>query len=611
VATAVVAAAALSLVAACLAQLPGTFIPLLPALGAEVVHLVAAFAAGRFLIRLPRAAPKGALDIIVTSIALGMALLALLTLGFAAADLLRWWTPWIVDAIALGIGITRLPEALERLLEPVRRREHAVIVGFRVPLFSALAVAVALHVVPPLVPPSAATGAASLALASQAGLRESLPAALDALPDAAATPSQALVLHGHLAAGAVGARLHGLALLLLLAAAAFIHLERRFGSRAAGWGALILLTIPWLFERAARDPGAELVLLYGFLALREISDWLADGTGGKIALASGYGGLLVAESAEGVSVFVVLLATVIVVQVLVEREGVLRPLGGVAAMAGVALLTALPFIGLSVALDPDALSSLERRYAPDAIATHAARLTNAAPHASETELIVEMARGVLAMGPLLLGFVLLIPFAAQDAAALRHAVLAGALGTLAVLGPPPYGTRLALIAPAVLAAAVAGVAAMSRRGTAGRIAGALATLATAASLLVVLGSGPDLGAGTRVVVGRQDPADYLRATLPDAGLIAEVATRGVPDDRCVLLVGNLTDAHYPLPVRRAPGGSDALRAVLGLDASPTDVAFVAWNPAGASRDELEILGRLPVLGTHAGLLLLDARAAAR
>ena len=383
VATIVVAIAAILLVAATLARVPGTLVGLLPAVVAQALHLLAAFSAGRFLTRLPRAAPKGALGIIVTSLALGIGFIALLTLGFALAGLVRWWTPWAVDVIALLIGIARLPEALERMLEPLRRQEHAVVVGFRVPLFAALSLVAVVHVMPALLPPTAATGAGALALPSQASLRGNLATALDALPDAVASPSQALLLHGHLAAGAIGARLWGTCLMLLLAAAIFLAGHRRFGPRVAAWAALILLSIPWLFERGARDPSTLFVALFGFLALREISDWLIDGTGGKIALASAYGGLLVAESARGVAAFAVALAVLFIVQVLVERDGIVQPLGGIAAMIGVALAVAMPFIGLAVALDRDPVRSLSERYVSGPVMVAVSKMLVPVPNAKD------------------------------------------------------------------------------------------------------------------------------------------------------------------------------------------------------------------------------------
>src|SRR5205085_11970788 len=127
-----------------------------------------AFASGRAVLRSVRAAPRGARVFCVPCSACGLAFLALGTLLCATFGLLRPWTPWAVDAIALVVGASGLRVAAERVLEPWRMSELAIIVGSRIPLLVVLSLAALAYLAVPLLPPSTETGVDALALPVQA-----------------------------------------------------------------------------------------------------------------------------------------------------------------------------------------------------------------------------------------------------------------------------------------------------------------------------------------------------------------------------------------------------------------------------------------------------------
>src|SRR5947208_1086149 len=110
------ALAGLLLVAATFLALPVE--PFLPAvtLLTHAVHVAAAFCCGLTLLRLPRSAPREPLDLAISATALGLAFLSLATLAAAGAGVARPWTPWVVDAVAVAVGVPRLRGAVERLV---------------------------------------------------------------------------------------------------------------------------------------------------------------------------------------------------------------------------------------------------------------------------------------------------------------------------------------------------------------------------------------------------------------------------------------------------------------------------------------------------------------
>jgi hypothetical protein len=575
--TALAAVAALALVAAGVVSLSRTPWEAVPALAAHAVHLVAAFAAGRAALRLPRAAPREALDVVVSALAPGLAVMALLSLTFATLGLARPWTPWVIDSICLVLGLLfgRLREAIERVAEPWLRRDMAVLAAPRLPLYVAVSVLALMHVIPPLVPPSEATGARALALPAQVAARGSLEAGLAAQPHHDAMPSSALLLQGQLTGGDVGARLFGLTLLGLAVAATWLHARRHLGERAAAWSCICLLSVPWLVDRAPRDPSFEMLLAFGVLAFHEIADWCQHATGGKIGLASLYGGVLVAEGAQGAAVLVSLLAFLFLVQALVDRHGVFAQIGGIGGMALLALLIASPFVALSASRSADPLASLSRRYlvsSQDASADVAHGIgegVDLRDADSVPLLLAELARRALLAGPLMLGLLALLPAIPLPAEPLRRGVLAGLVAAAAGLAPAPYGGVAGVLGPAAFAAGGVAALLLRQRGLVATASAAFAVPALLATVLLALARGPDLALGARYLSGRIDRDAYLSLTVPDAAL-ARAVEEHRDDDTDVVLVGDLTDVLYGRARRVA---DEALHAEIGsrllVAAAPT------------------------------------------
>ena len=597
--------AALLLVAAAATALPEAPLRILAPLAAHGVHLAAAFAFGRAVLRIPGAVPREALDVIVSSLGAGLLGLALLTLTASTLAGCGWWVPWAVDGAALAIGAIfgRLKDAWTRIAEPWSRRDMAVIVASRLPLHLALCLVAFLHVIPPFLPPAPETGAAALALPAQAALRESLVAASAALPESFATPSQALLLHGWITGGSAGALLFGATALALLAAATWLHARRHLGDLAAAWSALLLLSAPLLLPAAARDPSLELLLLFAFLGFHEVADWCQRATGGKIVLASLYGGFLAAESARGLAAFAVVLLFLFLVQALIDRNGILRQVPGLLGMAAIALLVALPFVALSGTLSPDGpVAALAERYAPDPLReaaglrpreAHAALPDEAEEATTLGAIAARLASAALLLGPLLLGLLAALPLVPLPPEPLRHSVLAGLLFAVAAMLPPPYGGDAALLlAPAALAAGATATALIAQRGIVARAGAAFVLLALPASVAMALALGPDIPLGAGILLGRVDPQEYVRRHVPDAALVETMRTRGIAAGRQLLLVGTLTDAQYSVPVRREPGlGRSA--SLDDLAAPPGGIQAVAVDRATASPAALrELAGRV-------------------
>src|SRR5689334_20052743 len=97
--TAAALLAALLLVAAGATALPEAPLRILAPLLAHAVHLLCAFALGRAILRIPGAAPREALDVIVSSLGAGLVGLSLLSLLAATWVGCSWWMPWAVDAL--------------------------------------------------------------------------------------------------------------------------------------------------------------------------------------------------------------------------------------------------------------------------------------------------------------------------------------------------------------------------------------------------------------------------------------------------------------------------------------------------------------------------------
>jgi len=576
--TALAAVAALALVAAGLTGLARAPWEMAPALAAHAVHVLAAFAAGRAALRLPRASPREALDVVVSALAPGLAVMALLSLTLATLGLVRWWTPWAIDlaCVVLGLMFGRMREAAERAGEPWRRRDMAVLSAPRLPLYIAMSVLALLHVLPVFFPPSEANGARAVALPAQIAARGSLEAGLAAEPRHDAMPSRALLLQGHLTGGEGGARLFGLTLLGLAVAATWLHAHRHLGERAAAWSCICLLSVPWLFDRAPRDPSFVMMLAFGMLAFHEIADWCQHATGGKIGLASLYGGVLVAEGAQGAALFLALLVFIFLVQALVDRHGVMAQIAGVAGMALLALLIATPFVALSVSRSADPLASLGRRYLPSS----ESRSDDVAPgppvsvelrDADSVPLVLsELARRALLAGPLLLGLLALLPALPSPAEPLRRGALAALVAVPVALAPHPYGAMVGVLGPAAFAAGGAAALLLAQRGPVATASALFAVTALGTSLMIGQTHGPDLGLGARYLGGRIDRDAYLDLTVPDAALSRAVAKHR-DDDTDVVLVGDLTDVLYG---RARRTGDDSIVAEPGsrllVAVGPTD-----------------------------------------
>lgn len=568
---ALVLAAGLLLVVAAATALPDAPLRLLGPVAAHAVHLLAAFALGRAILRLPGAAPREALDVIVSSTAAGLGGLALLTLAMSVAWSPAWWIPWAADAAALALGgvFGRLREAWERVSEPWRRRDLEVIVVSRLPLLLALGLVALLHAIPPFIPPTPESGSAALALPMQAALRGDLASACAALPGEIFTPSRALLLHGYLTGGPAGALLFGATAVALLAAAAWMHAFRHLGDRAASWAAVLLLSAPMLLPASARDPRLPLVLLFAFLAFHEVADWCQRASGGKIALASIFGGVLVAESPRGVAAFAAVLAFLFVVQALVERNGVMRQVAGVLGMSAIALLVALPLLALAASVAPGGPREIAERHLPQI--GHVER-DAATPEGAGAEpedalaLLGSWARHALLLGPLVLGLLAALPLLPLPAEPVRHALLGALLfGALALL-PQPFGGGGALVlAPAAVVAAGTASALLAREGLVARATALFALVAWPASIALALATGPDVPLGAALVLGRSPASEYVARHAPDAALVALVRERGVTPERSLLLVGSVTDAQYPWRCVRAPalGSGVRLEALAG------------------------------------------------
>lgn len=602
--------AALLFVAAAATALPEASLRLLAPLGAHGIHLLAAFALGRALLRLPGALPREALDILVTSVAAGLVGLSLLSLAGATLLGCPAWLPWLVDGIALvaGIAFGRLPDALRRLAEPWSRRDMAVIVASRLPLHLALCLAILLHVVPPFLPPSPGTGSQALALAAQAALRGDLGAASFALPSAVASPSQGLLLHGFLAGGSVGALLFGATALALLAAATWLHAVRHLGDMAAAWSVLLLLTVPLLLPATARDPSLTMLLAFGFLAFHEVADWCQKATGGKIALASIYGGFLVAESPRGLAAFAAVLVFLFLVQALIDRNGVLRQFPGLAGMTLIALLVALPFLALAGSLSPDGpVAQAADRFLPGELAEligSGARDPDGAEAGAPSALADQadglaafgalLARRGLELGPLLLGFLVMLPLVPAAPEGLRQSLLGALLFAAVAMSPAPFGGGGCLaLAPACIAAGAVATALIALRGSLGFACALFAVFALPASLVMALVMGPDTPMGSGLLLGRVSRAEWIERHVPDAPLIPMAESRRPPGGS-LLLAGLVTDAYYDMPVRRAPGLGMSV-ALEDLLRAPDPVRAIAIDRATAPPNALRALAFQDIL----------------
>ena len=83
------------------------------------------------------------------------------------------------------------------------------------------------------------------------------------------------------------------------------------------------------------------------------------------------------------------------------------------------------------------------------------------------------------------------------------------------------------------------------------------TLAGAAiSLVAGLASGPDLTSGLGILLGRSTPRAERERDVPDLEVIEELSRRHLVEGHVVLLVGNLSDDQYTVPIRRLPAGID-------------------------------------------------------
>jgi hypothetical protein len=565
--TLAMASAVLALTVGCLTWLTvdarGLVVPLL----AHVVHLASAFVAGCTLMRLPRVAPREVLDIGVVALVLGMALLALLGLVAGVLGLVHPATPWACDAIAVVVGLPRLRPVLERLVTGLQQLDLSVVATSRIPLYAALCALALPHLVPPFMPPTSDTGAVALALAANAAARGDLAGALHALPGVAATPSTSLLLLGWLSGGAVGARLFALTWGVLLACGVHAHGRRHLGSRSAAWAACVVASAPATMLVLASDPSAAWLLLCAGLAFCETSDWCEKAVGGKIALASVYGGLAVAESARGLTLVAGVLLFVFVVQALMDRHGLLRQVPGVLGMAAITLVVAAPFVGLETRLSREPpVRHVVARYASVepptdiVVAATPVRLGEALalPWGDDVDSLGAAGRAVLPaileLGPLLVGLLLFVPLVPQAPPILRGAVVAVALGVGAWMVPEPWGCGVGIIAPAVTCAGASALAALSGGA---RLASAVARVAViaacVASVLVQLRLGPDTFAGAAVVAGKRSVADFRAEFLPDHELAAAVVALPREHVRSVLLVGQLTDCAYETPVtRRVP-----------------------------------------------------------
>ncbi len=596
-----VAVATLALVAAAATTLPSPPFQFVLPLAAHGVHLLAAFAAGRAVLRWVGAAPREALDVIVSSIAAGLIALALITLALATLAPAAWWLPWVSDAIALTMGILfgRLPDARTRITEPWSRRDLAVVVASRLPLYVAPVLAALLHVLTPFLPPSAASGADALALPSAAQRWESLAAACAAMRGALPSPVDALLLHGWLTGGSVGALLFGTTGLSLLVAGVFMHAERHLGDRAAAWASLVLLSAPILLPAAARDPALSLLLAFAFLAFHEAADWCQKATGGKIALASVYGGFLMALSARGQGAFLATVAFVFIVQAFVDRNGFLRQVPGVLGMVGIAVIGATPFLALSAAVAGNGSArALLSAHVPAPLRPMLGLPLTGSEFAVQHpfEILERLADLALLLGPMALGLLLLLPMVPISAEAVRQAVLAALLLGVVVVAPAPHGGAGALLlAPVAIAAGGTAAALTMRRGALARAVVLFAALAFPAGLAPALAAGPDIGLGLGVILGRTSAADFASRHVPDAPLIEAVRARGIPPERSLLLVGTVSIAQYKARVRREPDlTSERLEA---LARGPHPLELIAADLATASPAEVAFLRDLEVLET--------------
>jgi len=553
----------------------------------HLVHLVACFVGGLTLLRVPRAAPREPLDLVVSATALGLAGLALLVLAGAAFGLTRAWVPWVADAVLVLLGLPRVPRAIERLAEGRQQLDLSPVLATRIPLAAVTVVLALPHLAMVLAPPGPATGSASLALPAQAALRGDLAATLAVLPGSWPTPSAALLLAGWLDDGAIGARLFVATFVALLLGALVVHVRRHLGGRAAAWSAAVLLSLPLLLDLAAERPSEMFLATYGFLAFHEIADWSAKPTGGKIALASVLGGIAAAEGAAGVALLVSLLAFLFVADGLIDRHSLLRLLPGLAGMALVAAIACAPYVGLAARLGPAP--------AGRAIATHLtqhgqptvspADALDAATPPDAADVLLGWGRSALAAGPLALALALLLPLVPVAPEGVRHALIFTLVAVVCALLPGPWATTAALPGPLSVLAGGAAAGCVARGAWPRLAALTLATLAVPLTALLLLASPADVLGAARLLVDRGAAATWDEAHLPDAQLVELVARQQRREGREVTLVGPLTDCRYPVPVRRD------VSVVDGRPRWPTDLVAIDRQamPPELSLEGLELL----------------------
>lgn len=582
-------------------------------LAAELLHLTAAVVGGSLLMRLARCETPGLLGRLVFGGALGLGLLSLVSLALAGLGLCNAATPWVADALVLTAGLGRLRALAAELGDAWIRLDLSFVMASRIPLLAALAVVSLLHLAPPFLPSGPETGGKAHALTAQAEVRSDLRAALAARPDPAVTPVDGLLLHGRLSSGEAGARLHVALLAALLTAGGFLHARRRLGGRAAAWVGVCLASSPALLLLDVADPAACWIALHGFLFFAELSDWSSRPVPGKVTLACLHGGLCLSQSAAGLAVFGSVLLFTLLVESLVERQSPLRLLPGLAGILLIASATALPFALADAWLLRDSpISRAEARWVQgeeQALASGEAglRWTSAGAGLRGPEASAEgPLRRLAPLGPLVLGLLLLLPFATETPEPLRHAVLMLLLAVLAWLLPPPWGTGALVLPVAALCAGAAARALLALGGAPAKLTALLVGLAAPVTLLAAFNAGPDLFTGAAVMTGGTSRSEALARFVPDHPLVAAVSLHARPRQDLVLLVGDLTDSQYEAPVLRWPAASrlrepEELASAL-RSAAVTLVALERSSeraPPPEALSSLESVGGLPEDGPWA------------
>ncbi|MEM7247953.1 MAG: hypothetical protein AAF533_21640 [Acidobacteriota bacterium] len=553
---------------------------------AEAVHLGCAFLAGTALLALARCRPRRFLETLGFGLPIGLGLLALGTWIGAGLGFVHESLPWLVDVALLLLGAPQIRHLVSVARDEWARLDLAFVMAHRIPLLAAKAGLLVIALSLPFLPLSAETGGAQHVLSQQTIARVSLTDALAASPSTPLLPIDGLLLHGHLAAGEVGARLHGLTLVLLLVLGLHAHVSNRLDGASASWATLALAATPATAHLASADPAGAFVLLLTWNCLRAVLDWCAEATPGRIAIASLTGGVLLSSGATGVTAFALVVALLVLQESFIERRAPWRWAGGVVGLLLVAAVIAAVFVGVrwwltgalptlggltSLPVDPSPWTW------PVPMGLHEGRswFTGTA----------------IAIGPVLLVGALLSPLVEDWPASLRNTLNALLLALLAWCLPLPWGTGLLLLLPLSVLAGAALRVLLSGSGWGRTVARAVVVLGLPTCLLLATTSGPDLLAGTSLAFGTRSTEAELALRVPDQAVLDVVTDRGLTAPSEILLIGELSDWRYRLPVRRFDDGEswldgNAVRETLsarGIDHVAADLLTV---PEASRLDDL-------------------------